>query len=49
MGTPTWKTNKIQVSEVKVKSTIDRDIVQFLQNIRDKQLQGKELIKVAPG
>jgi homocysteine S-methyltransferase len=46
MTTPTWRTNKIRISEAKANLSINSDVVQFMQNIRKRQSQGKELIKI---
>lgn len=46
MCTPTWRTNLARVEETKIKSSINRDAVRFLKEIRASESNDQENIKI---
>lgn len=46
MCTPTWRTNQSRVSNSDINPSVNTDAVHFLQEIRNSQQSGKNLIKI---
>jgi homocysteine S-methyltransferase len=46
MVTPTWRTSKDRILEAEASLTINKDVVEFMQDIRNRQQQGREWIKI---
>ncbi len=46
MSSPTWRANAERVKAAKVADTINKDAIKFMQQIREEQSSGQDLIKI---